>query len=113
MPLYQLLLLLRHQIFLGLKMTFRKPLIKPTTVKVPPISAHMDVINSYQCLPFLVITTAIGLISYENRASGISDSSYYIYIKIQGSNVAVNKLTHDAAAATTLLTIIFWEDWTI
>jgi len=97
--------------FLVLKMTFRKPLIKPTTVKVPPISAHMDVINSYQCLSFLVITTAIGLISYENRASGISVSSYYI--KIQGSNVAVNKLTHDAAAATTLLTIIFWEDWTI
>jgi hypothetical protein len=58
-------------------MTFRNPLIKPTTVKVPPMSAHMDVMNSYQCLPFLVTTTAIGLMSYEKRASGISVSSYY------------------------------------
>ena len=68
----------RHQIFFGLKMTFRNPLIKPTTVKVPPMSAHMDVMNSYQCLPFLVTTTAIGLMSYEKRASGISVSSYYM-----------------------------------
>ena len=95
--------------FFVLKMTLRKPLIKPTTVKVPPISAHMDVTNSYQCLPFLVTTTAIGLMSYEKRASGISVSSYYIQYSsscIYDTGKYVSKYTHDTVAAARL-TIIF------
>ena len=48
------------QIFFGLKMTERKPLSSPTTVKVPPMSAQMEVTNSYQCFPFFVMDTDIG-----------------------------------------------------
>ena len=38
----------------------RKLLRSPTTVKVPPMSAQMEVTNSYHCFPFLVMTTAMG-----------------------------------------------------
>ena len=51
------------QIFFALKMRLRKPLRRPTTVNVPPMSAQMEVTNSYQCLPFLLITTAMGEMS--------------------------------------------------
>jgi hypothetical protein len=46
-------------------------------VKVPPIRAHMEVTNSYQCFPFFFTNTAMGDRSYENRASGTSSSLYW------------------------------------
>ena len=58
-------------------MELRKELKRPRTVKVPPMRAHIVVMNSYQCFPFFFIITAIGDKSYEKRASGISSSEYW------------------------------------
>lgn len=62
--------------FFALNKLFMTPLTSPTTVKVPPTRAHMDVTNSYQCFPFFFNTTAMGDRSYEKRASGTSSSVY-------------------------------------
>ena len=50
--------------------------MSPTTVKVPPMRAHMEVTNSYQCFPLREINTDIGDRSYEKRACGMSVSVY-------------------------------------
>lgn len=68
--------------FFALNMLFMTPLTNPTTVKVPPTRAHMDVTNSYQCFPFFFITTAMGDRSYEKRASGTSSSVYWNKMKL-------------------------------
>lgn len=46
--------------FFGLFRPFMTALRSPIAVNVPPIKAHIDVINSYQCFPLFFICTAIG-----------------------------------------------------
>ncbi len=49
-----------HYNFFGLNSTPKNPLNRPTTVKVPPTKAHIDVKNSYQRLERRATDTAIG-----------------------------------------------------